>query len=274
MHLRDIMETSISKVGRGSSGEGLTWVCVKGEIGNLGDRYSHATWTRAGCGTIAPLEIRPGRFIRKACPCERAFRDECRNLQELLAWRKAQAPLTFGWLGQRYSNTALSEKTFENFDQSRQPDAWQNAKLFAGALYGTLVLHGAYGTGKTHLLAAACNELLWQKKTARFIIAPKFFGAIQAKIGANESYALIIEQAITTPLLVIDDIDKCKWSEFREEIYFAIIDERVNAGRPIAISTNRFAELEQYIGGACASRLCVGMTEIEMDGSDYRKEMM
>ena len=263
-----------SSVGTARSKKNLTWVCVKGEIGALSERFGSATFVRKGCGVIEPLETLPGRFIRKACPCESVFRDECRKQQEIEEWHRTRAPLTFGWLGHRYGNLTLAEKTFENFDRSRQPEAWDNVKMFAGTLYGTLILHGPYGTGKTHLLAAVCNQVLRQMKSARFIIAPKFFGAIQAKISENEDYQPILQQAITTPLLVLDDIDKCKYSEFREEIYFAIIDERVNAGRPIAISTNRFGDLEKYIGGACADRLCIGMTEIEMDGSSYRREMM
>jgi DNA replication protein DnaC len=76
-----------------------------------------------------------------------------------------------------------------------------------------------------------------------------------------------------TNLLVIYDLDKAKHSEFREEIYFEIIDERVKAGRPIAISTNRLDAIEDYVGGAVCSRLKIGQIPVEMRGVDYRENM-
>jgi DNA replication protein DnaC len=72
---------------------------------------------------------------------------------------------------------------------------------------------------------------------------------------------------------VIDDVEKAKHSEFTEEVYFEIVDERTKAGRPIAISTNRLGDLEQYVGGAVCSRLSIGQIAVEMMGADYRLEL-
>ena len=53
---------------------------------------------------------------------------------------------------------------------------------------------------------------------------------------------------------MIDDIDKAKHNDFREEIYFSSIDARTNAELPTAISTNRIDDIADYVGGVVCSR--------------------
>src|SRR6266568_614067 len=213
-----------------------------------------ATRTCPNCGVVPGREMLlqgSVRYVRGVCACQRGR--------------------TFSWLGERWDDSALLEKTFTNFDQRTQPQAYQAIQNFILDMRGTLALYGTYGTGKTHLLAALCNEIRKIERSSLFVTAPKLFSAIQTKIAIHEDYSSIITSAMKTNLLVIDDIDKAKHSEFREEIYFEIVDERVKAGRPIAISTNRLDELENYVGGAVCSRLKVGQIDIPMIGLDYRE---
>jgi len=81
------------------------------------------------------------------------------------------------------------------------------------------------------------------------------------------------DQAIGTPLLVIDDIDKARPTDFKMDTYFLILDERYKAKRPTIISTNREDSLAEYVGEAVAySRFMRKLTVIEMVGDDYRLE--
>lgn len=245
---------------------------VASRIASIG----HATaeevrWACPTCGVIEPRQIKyNGRWIRNACACEIATRKAQeaaeRRYQEIKTIEKA----TYTWLGGQWSDMALSTKTFENFQAERQQEGFDLAQLFAKETQGTLILHGSYGTGKTHLLAAICNDMRLHLKESRFTTAPKLFKAIQERIQFDESYTQLIRHAISTPLLVIDDIDKAKHSEFREEIYFEIIDERTKAGKPIAISTNRLDDLALFVGGAVCSRLLIGQIAVPMNGADYR----
>lgn len=248
-----------------------TWECKKGEMATV----RGVTFERQGCGIIEP-RIFEGKVFQRSCPCEDAAWRAYRQQEERQQWLSTQIEQTYGWLGSRWADTSLVSKTFDNFNKTRQPLAYEMVQEWAETLAGTLVLHGTFGTGKTHLLAALCNHLrtrLANPSVSLFVTAPKLFNAIQERIGYNESYSSLLLRAIRTPLLVIDDIDKAKRSDFREEIYFEIIDERSKEGRPIAISTNRLSDLETFIGGACASRLSIGQVEIEMTGEDYRKEL-
>lgn len=233
-----------------------------------------ATWICDVCGLIDPHRLKNGRWIRNRCACqlaeEKARDDEAMaRVRDLNFERK-----TYSWLGSDRSDFSLTSKTFENFNRDLQPEAHQAAKRFALKLEGSLILYGEeYGTGKTHLLAAICNRIRSRGIGSHFTTSPKLFKAIQERIQRDDAYTDLIKKAINIPLLVLDDVDKAKHSEFREEIYFEIIDERTKAHRPIAISTNKLEHLADYVGGAACSRLGIGQTAIKMRPGDYRKQM-
>ena len=234
-------------------------------------------WMCPNCGVIEPKLISFGgksRYIRLSCPCEQAEKKRQQKEEQEKAWLVHISSACYSWLGPDWTDASLKQKTFENFDTSRQPEAVAMAHMFLERPYGSLVFYGSFGTGKTHLLTSVCNVMLQEKRCAcLFTTAPKLFAAIQQRITDDTSYSYLVTSAIKTPLLVIDDIDKAKHTEFREEIYFEIVDERVKAGLPIAISTNRLDRIADFVGGAVCSRLKVGQIPVEMTGSDYREEL-
>jgi DNA replication protein DnaC len=231
-----------------------------------------ARWACQTCGMIEPhYSKHNGLWLKASCNClilaaRKREADAERHRLEIAILKS-----TFEWLGPEWSDRPLAMKTFENFKSDLQVEGYAAAEMFVQVMEGSLILHGVFGTGKTHLLASVCNRLRALGKESRFTTAPNLFGAIQERMNYNDDYNKIIRWASTTPLLVIDDIDKAKWSEFREEKYFAIIDNRVKRGLPTAISTNRLDELANFVGGAVASRLSIGQVEVEMNGQDYRK---
>lgn len=229
------------------------------------------------CGeVIVPKRLQMNgetRYSKGKCPCQEQAERRAMFEQQRAAILANQSRNIYAWLGGTFTDSSLKSKTFENFDQSRQQVAYEAAKTFAADPYGVLILHGSYGTGKTHLLAAVCNAALRNPKptTSLFTTSASLFNALQKCIRDHEDIQTLIHKAVCTPLLVLDDIDKTKWTEWREEIYFAVIDERTKRELPIALSTNKLDELHTYVGGAVASRLQMGRTEVEMTGIDYRK---
>jgi DNA replication protein DnaC len=235
------------------------------------------TWECVICGVQEPRSYtwkNVTYYSYRKCACQRAEEARLEKEKQHLERLESHANDTYGWLGTRWNELPLRKKTFENFRSERQLNAYNAAQSFAVEPSGTLILHGTYGTGKTHLLAAICNEAL-QRYGMRslFTTSTKLFAAIQQKISNHEDHYSLVERAVKTPLLALDDVDKAKWSEFREEIYFAIIDERVKRELPIALSTNRLEELDSFVGGAVYSRLKVGQIAIAMGGKDYREEI-
>jgi DNA replication protein DnaC len=97
------------------------------------------------------------------------------------------------------------------------------------------------------------------------------FDALQERIQQKEDYHDLLRRAIAAPLLVLDDLDKLKPSEFREETLYKILNGRSTAGLPLALSSNNAPdELTRWIGGAGCSRLMAGLIPVPMYGPDYR----
>ena len=246
-------------------------------------------WTCEACGIVEPLCLPTGRWIKRSCACERRQRERRVQEERRAAWRVEQCRRTFGgWMGQRWADEeivqAMARLTFESFDMLRQPEAFEQAFTFARHPRGNLLIHGDYGVGKTHLEAAICNELrevgrlrpdgTREPMTSLFVSALQFFMAYEeTRRAADQTQHLrIMQQAISTPLLVIDDIDKSRPTEQRWEIYWLIFDERTKAKRPTVLSTNKQEELDGYIGAASLSRLSRGLVAVAMVGDDYRRE--
>lgn len=229
------------------------------------------------CGMVPALHIKSvDRYVVGTCDCQRKER-EAYQARQSYQQRQAALSATYDWLS-GYPMDAdeirtLASRTFANFNGTRFSKTLEEVRNFAETLRGSLVLHGSFGTGKTHLLAALCNDLSARGMLCRFTTAPNLFLALNFHIARKQDYSGIIQSAISTPLLVLDDIDKAKPSEFREEVYFKILDSRTTAGRPTAISTNKLSELANYIGGAGVSRLSIRQIAEEMIGDDYRKEL-
>lgn len=231
------------------------------------------TWTCPHCGEIPARALRqaPGYYIRQSCACEE--REQERQAQERLQagqTARNQAP-TYAWIGQDWADLTLREKTFAAFERARQPEAFEATRAFAAQPHGTLVLFGGYGVGKTHLLAAIANEFCRTGKSCLYVSAVALFEVLQERIQQNRKYHDLLKRAIHAPLLLIDDLDKPKPSEFREAIYYLLIDKRTLAGRPLAISSNVAPpEWDRWIGKAARSRLLMELCPIEMRGPDYR----
>lgn len=247
------------------------------------ERREEALHACEHCGQeVAPQRLlSSGRYIPGVCRC----REEAKRRATMVRMLQMQ---TYCWLGKLIpDDLRLAEKTFESFRSTRSvlnqetgktqlinlTEAYDACREFAMSLTGTLILYGDFGVGKTHLLAAICNELHLRGEQCQFMTSSKFFDAVQETIAEGSGYHELLRRVITTQLLVIDDVDKAKWTEWREELYLKVINERVNRELPIALSTNRVHDLPSFVGGAVASRLSIGQIAIEMDGPDYRKEL-
>lgn len=229
------------------------------------------TWNCQRCGEVPPITLADGWYARRMCACERAAheRQQLQQLHDELAL--TQLALTYTWLGRAWSETALSEKTFENFQRERQPAAYDLAYAFAQHPQGVLALFGSFGTGKTHLLAGIANHLRLQGRACLFASAVTLFDACQDRIQQNQDYHELIKRGTSTPLLLLDDVDKLKPSEFREETLYKLINGRINAGLPLALSSNCTPnQLERWVGKAGRSRLMTGLIPVQMNGPDFR----
>src|SRR5205823_5881762 len=140
--------------------------------------------------------------------------------------------LTYTWLGRAWAEPGLAAKTFETFHSTQQPIATATTRAWASRPQGILALYGSYGTGKTHLLAAIANAVAARGQACRFASTTLLFGAIQERIQQGEDYLDLFRRATSAPLLLLDDLDKLKPSEFREETLYTILNGRSVSGLP------------------------------------------
>jgi DNA replication protein DnaC len=182
------------------------------------------TWTCQACGVVPPIALADGWYARRLCRCERTAFDaqQLRQVQE--EQRQVRTALTYIWLGRAWSEPGLAAKTFATFRRERQPEAFALAQAFAARPEGTLALYGSFGTGKTHLLAAIANAFAEAGRTCRFASSVSLFDALQERIHYGQDYHELLRQAIGAPLLVLDDLDKLKPSEFREEKLYKLLN--------------------------------------------------
>jgi DNA replication protein DnaC len=243
-------------------------------VPRLSRNAAEKTWTCPACGVVPPIALADGWYARRLCRCERA----AFNAQQLRQLREEQVhvrtALTYTWLGSAWSEPGLAAKTFASFQRERQPEAYDLAQAFAACPEGTLALYGAFGTGKTHLLAAIANAVTAAGRTCRFASVVSLFDALQERIEQRQDYHELVRKAIEAQLLVLDDLDKLKPSEFREETLYKLLNGRCNAGLPLAISSNNAPNnLERWVGSAGRSRLMQGLIPVLMNGPDYRLEI-
>ncbi len=246
-------------------------------------------WTCTVCGLIEPVALPSGRWIQRSCECERKARKQREQEEVRQAWMREQCVHTFrGWLGAKWVDhdmvRELRGRTFDTYDPTRQPDAYEKAYAFAQQPKGNLLFYGSYGTGKTHLEAAICNSLREvgrllpdgrrEPMRSLFVSAPQFFMAYDEtkKVFDQTHHIRLIEMVMSAPVLIIDDIDKSRPKEERWEVYWLIFDARCTARRPTILSTNKKEELDLYIGEATLSRLSRGLVAVKMIGADYRQE--
>ena len=157
-----------------------------------------------------------------------------------------------------------------------------------------VLLVGAPGVGKTHLITALVNYATLERGIAcRFI---DFFD-LTTKIrdtyrkGSDESELSLIEPLVGVPVLAIDDLGKGRGSNYELTIIDQLITRRYNAGRIVVATTNYLPEqhlkqpvegggrrvggaaepLEERIGERLFSRLCEMTDIIVMEGPDRRQ---
>lgn len=250
-----------------------TWAVERGLLSTDPEQMSYQCPT---CGFVPPISWGQGYYARRVCACRRRAMEEqeaAQLQQQISAMRRQQlAAQVYGWLGKLWRQEGLQEKSFDTFDWPRQATGYTRAVSFAKHPTGVLYLYGGYGVGKTHLLAAIANQQCDSGKAVLFASVVTLFDAIQDRIRHEEDYHELLRRAITTPLLILDDLDKPKPSEFRQEMLYQIVDGRSRVRLPIALSCNCPPQaLDPLVGGAARSRLMQSIVAVEMTGSDYRK---
>ncbi len=170
------------------------------------------------------------------------------------AWERAVHLRQVSNLGQ------LERLTFERFlpdgvslsEEKRVSlrHAYEHARKFAEEPVGWLVLHGSYGTGKTHLAAAIANVRLARGQPVLFVVAPDLLDYLRAAFSpqSDVTFDQRFEEVRSTPLLILDDLGAHSTTPWAQEKLYQIINHRYNARLPTVITTNlRLQDLDERV---------------------------
>lgn len=173
-------------------------------------------------------------------------------------------------------NDNLKTATIENYQPTSNDlaHAKQRIETYIAGYDGkkNLLLHGSYGTGKSHLSVGITKTLIEQKKECLFLSLPKLLTKIKDTYnnqGVTEDELLEAIQRVD--LLVLDDIGAEKKSDWTQTKLFEILDDR--SGKSTIYTTNLgSAELREQINERNFSRMMENTEVIKMNGNDYRRK--
>jgi DNA replication protein DnaC len=138
-----------------------------------------------------------------------------------------------------------------------------------------IYLHGAVGTGKTHLvfgLYSAAGEVLGVK--TMFRNTSELLRSIRLDFDRNGSDKERAEEAVMDfkGLLFLDDLGAEKMTEWVAETFYLIVNRRYNEMLPTVITSNLpVAELAERIGDRTVSRIVEMCDVVEISGKDDRR---
>lgn len=182
--------------------------------------------------------------------------------------------------GYCFDSLAMSDYTFEKCTIKDDPlynTAYDYAKNFKTMLDDGegLLFFGNVGTGKTYLAAAIANDIIEQGYTARMTNFSTIDAEIKDKNGNPASY---IKNLMKNDLLIIDDLDAERSTEYMQETVHNIIDRRHTTHKPMIVTTNlSSAELKNAkdrTKSRIYSRLLDMTIPIGFDGKDMRVDSL
>lgn len=198
--------------------------------------------------------------------------------EELLAWQKEQGAIRSAAI-ERENRAMKMQRTFNrsgirplhqncSFDNYKvecqgQLDALNQARQYVEDFDGNIasfIFSGTPGTGKNHLAAAICNELLLRGKSVLIITVADIMSAMKETFSSREtSEEKLLNDLSNVDLLVIDEIGVQNESRYEKVIINQIVDRRSSSKRPTGMLTNYNVEkMTNFLGERVMDRMKLG----------------
>ncbi len=120
---------------------------------------------------------------------------------------------------------AVAKDYVENFETSDEPEQG-------------LLLYGNTGTGKTFLACCIGNALLEKGHSVYFTSTVKLLDRKKSYHAGDDEDKELDRLIETVDLLILDDLDAERHTDYANEIIYSVIDDRIDAEKPMIITTN------------------------------------
>lgn len=200
--------------------------------------------------------------------------------------RHAQSTLTSFALGMGRSEGATKAYTEIDGWKRRFDDAFRENKSWPG-----LILHGAVGRGKTHLMVGLVRWMVFELGAdVRFVEFSRLLATLREGFDKGQSDRTLLNELVSVPVLAIDELGKGRLTDWELSVVDELVSRRYDAMACTLATTNygpglatgrsvpNFAEgarvaapsLVDRVGDRVYSRLRDMCDFIEVTGLDYR----
>ena len=137
---------------------------------------------------------------------------------------------------------------------------------------GNLLFNGGTGLGKTFLSACIAREVAAKGFSVAYETASHLFAKLEKhRFHPDEATALDVKRLDECDLLIIDDLGTELPGNFVTAALYALVNDRLLAGKPMVISTNlNIKEIRERYSPQIASRLNGSFEQIAFVGQDIR----
>lgn len=199
--------------------------------------------------------------------------------------RHASSTLTSFAMGMGRSEGATKAYTEIDAWKRRFDDAYRENKSWPG-----LLLHGAVGRGKTHLLVGLVRWMVFDLGAeVRFVEFTRLLATLREGFDKGQSDRTMLNELVSVPVLAIDELGKGRLTDWELSVVDELVSRRYDAmactlattnyspGLPTGRGTLNLAEgarlaptLVDRVGDRVYSRLRDMCEFIEVTGLDYR----
>jgi len=231
------------------------------------------------CGDVIETRIAEHRGIIFVYRCRCEYNERIKlyeEIEEEERRRKIQNIFEGAKIPRRYASLDIKD-----FDTSRPgaEDALKKVLQYIENIEENvkegkgMVLWGGTGTGKTLLAVATLKAAMNRGYTGLFQNAPELMYHFNSTYSTAETERDIIDALRNVDVLVLDDLDKGKWTEKVSERIYVIINARYGGVKPTLITTNLDPRsLLELVGEPIFDRIRECSIFVGLSGESFRKK--